>query len=47
MLTSWDGTGARLRQREIAAIWDWRFLSIWVVESVAAVPVVESEDTVG
>ena len=46
MLTSWDGIGAGLRQREIAATWAWRLLSIWVV-SVAAVPVVESEETVG
>ena len=48
MLTSWDGIGAGLKQREIAAFWAWRLLlSIWVVVSVAAVPVVESEDTVG
>ena len=47
MLTSWDGIGAGLRRREIAATWAWRLLSIWVVVSVAAVPVVESEDTVG
>ena len=47
MLTSWDGIGAGLREREIEATWAWRLLSIWVVVSAAAVPFVESEDTVG
>ena len=44
-LSCWNGTGVELRQREIAATQAWRLLSTWVVVSLIAISLIESEDT--